>query len=226
MKFLSFIAISLAFAGFVPSAQAENWCNPAKAPTINVRTSTDRIGYDFSKTEKQLNGFNVTTVNPYGNNIITDVGGLMKGGIQTEQKMSFGTLTNPNTRQICFWHDSIDILLHIMPTIYIAAEFPPNSCMHDAIMGHEQKHIQVDREIVNKYAALIGQAFQDDVSRYWVFGPVPLSNREAALSQIKARMQNILKQYTNQMATERKTRQQQIDNLAEYERVNKSCGRR
>lgn len=226
MKILPFVILTLIINGFMRPAQAaENWCNPTKAPSISIRTSTDQISYDFSLSEKQLNGFNITTVSPYASNIITDVGGLMKGGIETQQRMSFGTMTNQTKGEICFWHDSIDILIHIKPTIYIANEFPRGSCMHNAIMGHEQKHIQVDREMVNKYAALIGQAFQADVAQYRVFGPVPLSNQEAALSQIRTRMQSMLKQYTNQMSTERKARQQQIDNLSEYERVNKSCKR-
>ncbi len=225
MKLWLSIILPLAFLGVQQSAQADNWCNPPTAPSINIRTSTDQIGYDFSKSEKQLNNFNITTVNPYASNVITDVGGLMKGGIETQQKMSFGTMTNGRTNQMCFWHDSIDILLHIKPTIFIANEFPPGTCMHDSIMGHEQKHIQVDREIVNKYAAIIGEAFQNDVRQYRVFGPFPVSNQQAALEQVKTRLQNLLRYYTNQMSAERKTRQQQIDNLAEYERVNKSCKR-
>lgn len=225
MKLLPLVILTLAVCGVSQSARAENWCKATKAPSITIRTSTDQINYDFSRSEKQLNNFSITTVSPYASNIITDVGGLMKGGIETQQRMSFGTLTNSQSRQICIWHDSIDVMLHIKPTIYIANEFPPGTCMHDSIMGHEQKHIQVDREIVNKYAALIGQALRNDVAQYAVFGPFPVSNQQAALEQIKSRMQNILRQYTNQMSAERKSRQQQIDNLSEYERVNKSCKR-
>jgi hypothetical protein len=225
MKLSTFVILTMLFCGFSRPAQADNWCTPNKAPTINIKTSTDQISYDFSRSEKQLNNFDISTVSPYGNNVITDVGGLMKGGIETQQRMSFETMTNQRTQQVCFWHDTIEVMLHIKPTIFIASEFPQGSCMHNSIMGHEQKHIQVDREIVNKYAALIGQAFQNDVSQYRVFGPFPTSNQDAALEQVKTRMQNILRQYTDQMSTERKSRQQQIDNLGEYERVNKSCKR-
>lgn len=225
MKLSTFVILTMAFCGLSRSAQADNWCNPTKAPTINIKTSTDQISYDFSRSEKQLNNFDISTVSPYGNNVITDVGGLMKGGIETQQRMSFQTMTNQRTQQVCFWHDTIEVMLHIKPTIFIANEFPQGSCMHNSIMGHEQKHIQVDREIVNKYAALIGQAFQKDVSQYRVFGPFPASNQNAALEQVKTRMQTILRQYTDQMSAERKARQQQVDNLGEYERVNKSCKR-
>ncbi len=204
-------------------AADKNWCAPNSAPIINVHTSTDQVFYNFTLSEKQLNGFSVSTVNPYASNIITDVGGLMKGGIQTQQKMSFGTMTNPNVGQVCYWHSDMDIYLHIKPTIYVASDFPKGSCMHAAILEHEHKHVIVDREIVNKYAALIGQALREDIHRYRIFGPVPISQEQALAAQMKQRMQTILTSYTTQMATERRKRQQQIDSLSEYERVNNLC---
>lgn len=223
MKFLNFALLNIFLCAGIPNAFADNWCSPQKAPTISIRTSTDQITYDFSKSEKQLNNFNISTVSPYASNVITDVGGLMKGGIETQQRMSFGTILNPNTQQVCIWHDNLDVLIHIKPTIYIASEFPQGTCMHNSIMGHEQKHITVDREIVNKYAGLIGQAFHDDIAKYRLFGPVPASQQEATLKMIKQRMNAILTNYTTQMSNERKKRQQAVDNLQEYERVNKSC---
>lgn len=207
----------------VPEASAKSWCTPTKTPTINIRASTDQISYDFSLSEKQLNRFNISTVNPYGDNVITDVGGLMKGGIKTQQKMTFGTLTNRQTGQMCMWYDMVDVLIHIQPTIYIASEFPRGTCMHKAIMAHEQKHIQVDREIVNKYAALIGKALKNDIYKQAVFGPVPINQQNQLHQTIKGHMQYILQKYISDMSAERKARQQQIDSLPEYERVNHQC---
>ncbi len=206
-----------------PTANAEDWCQPKEAPHINIHTSTDQVSFDFSLSEKQLNKFSVSTVNPYASNIITDVGGLMKGGIEANMQMSFGTMTDRGAGQMCYWHDTIDVSLHIKPTIYIANEFPAGSCMHTAIMEHEQKHVTVDREIVNKYAKLIGEAFQSDITRYRVFGPIPISQGDAMAQQLKHRMESIFKTYTAQMSAERKQRQQQVDNINEYERVNHLC---
>lgn len=205
------------------AALADEWCVPTTAPSITVRPSTDEISYNFSLSEKQLDHFDITTVSPYANNIITDVGGLMKGGIETRQKMNFGILTNQTTGQVCFWHDSIDVLIHIKPTIYVASEFPEGSCMHNAILEHEQKHVTVDREIVNKYAQLIGKALEAEISRYRIYGPVSLSQQPALESQLKTRIQSLIGAYTAQMSEERRNRQQQIDNLEEYERVNHVC---
>jgi len=40
---------------------------------------------------------------------------------------------------------------------------------------------------------------------------------------LKGRLENILKSYSKKMDEERKTRQQAVDSLKEYERVNNLC---
>lgn len=206
-------------------AQADNsnWCTPNTVPEVNIHTSTNDITYDFSKSKKQLDQFSTDTINPYGPEVITDVGGLMKGGIQAAQKMKFGTVTNQRTREICYWYNTIDVNIHIKPTIYIANDYPRGSCMHKAIMAHEEKHIIVDREIVNKYALLVGEALKKEMTTARIYGPVHVTQGAAIESQIKTRMQTILKYYTDQMSAERRSRQQQVDSLSEYERVNNLC---
>ncbi len=226
MKTCLFVLCHLFLLSSAMSAHAENWCQTPKAPTITVKTSTDHITYNFSLAERQLNKFNVSTVSPYSSNVITDVGGLMKGGIETQQQMSFGTMTNQQTREVCIWHDKIDVLIHIKPTIFVASEFPKGTCMHQSILDHEHKHVVVDREIVNKYASLIGKALHDDIRKYSVYGPVTLSRQQETLETIRKRMQAILSQQTTEMSNERKKRQQAVDSLQEYNRVNASCKRK
>lgn len=218
-----FLIISLISMGFTTTSHAESWCEAKSPPSINIHTSTDDISYNYSLSKKDLDHFEISTVNPYASNVITDVGGLMKGGIETKQNLSFGTMTNYATQEICFWYDKVDIYLHIKPTIYIANDFPRGSCMFNAIMEHEQKHVLVDREIVNKYAATIGNAIQGDIARSRLFGPSPLSQKNEIQSAIGKKVQDLLNQYTTQMSDERRKRQQKIDSLEEYERINHLC---
>jgi hypothetical protein len=222
-----FIPLCIIVLSLIPShqSQAADWCKPSRQPIINIKTSTDNIRYDFTKSEDSLNKFDISTVNPYGDDVITDVGGLMKGGIKTQHRISFETMTNPRTREVCIWHDKIEVSLHIQPTIYIASEFPQGTCMHNAILEHEYKHITVDREIVNKYAKLIGDSVREDINRYRIFGPVPISQESATLEMVKKRIELIMTHYTNHMSAERKQRQQAVDTVEEYNRVNSMCGR-
>lgn len=224
--FAVFVLSGAVISGFVPAAGAfaqSSWCQMNKAPVVNIRASTDKISYNFTTSEKSLNGFDVDTVNPYGKNVITDVGGLMKGGIETSQSMRFSTLTNPRLKEVCYWYDTVDVNIHINPTIYIASEFPERSCMHKAIMEHEQKHVTVDREMVNKYAQLIGNAIKAETDRQPIYGPVPLAQEKAIEEAIKGKMKSIVTSLTAQMDEERRVRQQAVDNLSEYQRVNSLC---
>lgn len=199
------------------------WCKASRAPRVHIDTSTDQISWDFTKSEKQLNKFEIDTVNPYGSNVITDVGGLMQGGIELKESMRLSTLTHKGLNQICYWYDTITVSLHIKPTIFIAKEFPRNTCRHNAIKQHELTHVKVDREIVNKYASLIGKAMQQELDRQFVYGPYMVSQSGQVEAYLKGRIENILKSYSKKMDEERKTRQQAVDSLKEYERVNNLC---
>ncbi|HNQ92339.1 MAG TPA: hypothetical protein PKI93_05340 [Alphaproteobacteria bacterium] len=216
-------AAVFAMGGVSASSFAENWCKSVQAPQIHIKTSTDSVSYNFSLSEKALNGFSIDTVNPYGGNVITDVGGLMKGGIVVSQSMRYGTMTNTRTNEVCYWYTDIDISLHINPTIYIASEFPHGTCKHNAIMQHEQQHVMIDRQIVNKFAPLIGQAVKNEVRRQTTFGPISTSRQAELEAYLKSNMQTIVNRQTDIMNAERKQRQQALDNLQEYERVNHVC---
>ena len=223
------VAVVGAVLGIAQPAYAERerpeyyWCKPDRGPKIDVKTSTDQVNWDYSKSEKDLNRFKIDTVNPYGNNIITDVGGLMQGGIELAERMSFRNITNNRMGQVCYWFDTVTVTLHIKPTIFIASEFPQGTCKHNAIRDHELKHIQVDREIVNKYAALIGKAVKDELDRQAVYGPYKVAQAKEVEKYMTGRLESVLKYYSAMMSDERKRRQQVVDSLNEYESVNKAC---
>ena len=221
------LLIGVLITGAVRQARADlglnAWCKADKAARIQIKTSTDQVFWDYTKSEKQLNSFNIDTVNPYGKSVITDVGGLMQGGIELKETMRFKTLTHNRLNQICYWYDTVAISLHIRPTIYIAKEFPQGTCKHNAIREHELKHINIDREIVNKYASLIGAGVKKELDRQYLFGPYSVSQSKEVETYMKARLENVLRYYSNMMDDERKRRQQLADSLHEYERVNHVC---
>jgi len=203
-----------------------NWCQPKTTPAVSIMSDTNRITWVYNKSSKVLNKSQIDTVNPYGNSVITDVGGLMHGGIKMDEKMEFGTLTNSGTGETCIYYNKIDVGFHIFPTIYIASEYPQNSCMFNAIRAHELKHINVDRDIVNRYAKGVGQAIQAEIKRQYIYGPAPTADKVALQMTIKQRMEGIMKVYSDAMDAERRKRQQDVDNLQEYERVNHLCDKR
>lgn len=227
MRFLSWsVGALVAVLGLPllsPLAHADLACQPKSAPKINVRTSTTPVAYDFSKYEKDLNGFSVDTINPYGEGVSTDVGGLMRGGITVSHTVKYETSTDRLTRQMCYYYSQIDIVIHINPTVYVAREFPQGSCKHNAILQHENQHVIIDREVVNKYAQIIGQKVLADINRQSMFGPIQASGHAAMETYIADHMKQLVSTYTDQMNAERRQRQQAHDSMAEYERVNNMC---
>ncbi len=220
-----FLTTLVGFLSWVTPAQAEKheWCKPSGSPKIQVKTSTDDIRWDYSKSEKELNKYKIDTINPYGKGVITDVGGLMQGGIMMQEQMRYSTLTRSSVGQVCYWYDNVVVTLHIQPTIFIAREFARGTCKHEAIREHELKHVAVDREIVNKYANLLGKAVQEIVNRKTIYGPYKVSQAKEVETFMNQQLAVALKRYSREMDEERKQRQQLVDSLAEYERVNKMC---
>ncbi len=206
-------------------AAKEPWCKADTAPQIKISASANTLKYNFRLNEKQLGGFKIDTKSPYAKHVITDVGGLMQGGIEMRQSMRYKSLTNPRYKQTCMWYDSIEVKITFDPTVYIASEFPQGTCRHNAIMQHEMKHVQVDRQMVNKYADLIGKAIKKEIDTKPMYGPVPESQKAAMQQTMNHRMEQIMRSYSNIMDAERSLLQQQIDSIEEYERVDNVCPR-
>jgi hypothetical protein len=223
MKHIPILFFCILLTVFSSDAEAGAWCRPERAPVISVKTSSDDIRFDNSKSFLQLRQFDVDTINPYGKKADTKIGGLMQGGIQLEQSMRLSTITHQGLRQICAFYDEVNVRLHISPTIYIAKENQRGTCRYNAIKEHEMKHIQVDRDIVNKYADLIGSALRREVNRQSVYGPVSLGRAQEIQVGMRQRLEAVLRAYSDKMDGERRKRQQAIDSLEEYERVRRQC---
>lgn len=209
-------------AGYVMMAGTQarpSWCNPDKAPQIRVVPKMAPIAYDFSKPMAQMNNIHIDTVNPYGNDVHTDTGGVMHGSVQLKASSSYRTTSYQGLS--CAYFEKITISVELTPKIYIAREYPRGGCKHRAVMEHELKHVAVERQIANKYAQIIGNQMVAAIKKYPVFGPVPSSQQTSQHQQMTGLIQNMVSRLSDKMALERKQRQQAVDNINEYNRVNK-----
>lgn len=203
---------------------AEVKCVAKTVPKINVLPSKSRVSYDFTKTKAQLNSVDVDTVSPYGPQHKTNVSGLMSGSIQVKHQVSFMHETYDQLDQGCIYLKSIDVKIHIDPTIFIASEYPKGSCMHNAVLGHERKHVREDQLIVNKYSNIVGKALYSMVkSQEAAFGPYEKARMPFVQQNIQNSLNTIVKKYNQKMNEERQQRQQAIDSLEEYESIGERC---
>lgn len=190
-------------------------------PQVKITVTTTPVKYDNSKTESQLKGFKIDTVNPYGTQVETEVGGLMSGGLQMKSNIQIAWETDK--RSACFWYHTIEVIMHIDPTIYIAKEFSPGSCMYNAVLAHEMKHIETDREVAKYWRPRLQRYLQQQIDRVGVYGPVPAARQVEVRAKMTQLMKTSMEQASQPIDTDRRARQQAIDNRAEYERVNALC---
>ena len=220
-RFLSLILLGLAIVHAPVYAQDE--CPPKPAGKVNIIWGSDNIQYDFTKSQAQMDRMDSDTENPYGRDVKTHVGGLMRGGVSIASRVQVATLTFPRTRKACQWVESMNIDIRIDPKIYIAREHPQGSCRHKAILEHEMKHVFVDREIVKKYIPKMRSFMDKAVAKVGLVGPKDVNDVPKYQQKIIDYMESQLKKISDQLYAERQVKQQGIDTLAEYERVANMC---
>jgi hypothetical protein len=216
--------LTLLVAGFafsVERAEAAFRCAAQPATNIRVILTTNPIKYDNSQSERQLKGHHIDTVNPYGTQAETEVGGLMSGGVQLKSNIQLAWETDRISS--CYWYKTIDVVMNIDPTVYIAREHRPGSCRYNAVLEHEMKHVLTDRIVAKQWRPRIQAYLQQQTARLGVIGPYPANQQAAVRTKMTAFMQKALEIASAPMHEDRKLRQQAIDTRDEYERVNRLC---
>lgn len=198
-------------------------CENRPLPDIDIQRTSNRINYNFTLSKIALQNFDIDTRSPYDNKAHTEIGGLMNGEISIKTNVGFGWNTETRSKQTCYWYDAITVKMHIDPTIYIAKEHRRGGCMHKAILDHEMKHVEVDRDILKKYAKLIDTDLRKATAQVGVIGPVSKKQGEKTRNKMLEIIEKTVSKRADAMYLERRKRQQAIDSLEEYEHVAAQC---
>lgn len=223
-SFLPIFALVMAVAGFSSLAAAGSECDMAPPTQINITPDTNEVTYDYSRSLSTIQQVDIDTVDPYGihSNSITQ--GFMEGQISMKREVEMDFQAVNGGREACLWYKTITVDLHIDPKIVIAREVKRDRCMHDAVKEHENKHVDVDRAVVNKAAQDIGKSLYDTLSKTgFVVGPVPAGEAQAVANQMVQRVMALTQAEYERLGFRRAELQQQVDSLEEYERVRALC---
>ena len=212
---------ALTLAAAQPSA---NPCPFVKTVPINVRPITSDVEFDVSKSLSQIQSTEMDTINPYGFSGVTSVHGYMSANISIKPVIKIGRRFEPRTKAWCLWYDTIDVTLEIDPKIVIAREIHRDPCLRKVTTEHEMKHVNVDRQMVNKYAGLIGKKVYDALAeRGFRSTPVPEQHVKSMNDRMGQVVSQIISIEHNRMQLERLDAQRNVDSLEEYERVSALC---
>ena len=198
-------------------------CEVPQPPRIYIRPETEATYYDHTFSIPELTAKGSDTISPYAAHIETHTGGLTEAAIGMTMAMKFGLKKYPNLQLGCIWYSEITVTLELAPIVYVASDYPRGSCKYREVKLHEDKHVMVDREIVNKYAKRIGAALQRAINDHGARGPHTFERIELIQKDMEDFVGSVLKTEQSLMEEERFRRQQAIDSFEEYERVRKAC---
>lgn len=199
-------------------------CQMPKPAAINVRPAATATQLDYSQTLNQIQNAGIDTINPYGFGTSSHTNGYMKGRITMQPAVTIDYKHLPKYNAVCLWYDTINLDIQVEPTIVIAKEVAQDKCMLEAVKTHELKHVNVDREIVNKYAKTMGRKIFDGLNqRGFLVGPVPQENAQDIVNRMQSTVGQLVELEYKKMEIERAERQQAVDSLEEYKSVSATC---
>ncbi len=106
-------------------------------------------------------------------------------------------------------------------TIYIPAEFAPQSCAYNAIYAHEAKHVAVDKAVLMEYLPMLQQRIEQTVA---AIPPIQAGDTTAVQAELKAKIEQIMEAEMRAFSAARGRAQAQVDSVEEYAMVSQSCG--
>ena len=224
------LKLSLAvFIAMTPFSNAYSCEITPPPPEINVRIFEEKTTFDTDKTKNELTKIKssspiysaYTQENMHGKLI----GGMMVDALRMDHEINSKQYHVNKNGYSCFQIDKINIDIHLSPKIYIAKEFVKNDCWFNHILSHELQHLDIDRDIADKYRRIINNALKISLSntdRYWS-GPV----KEADIIDIKERKKSfintILRISFDKIKEERAARQSAIDKREDEHPTSSSC---
>ena len=208
-----------------PARAADSLCGHPARPAIDVTVISAPVAFDTKRTKEELALLEINTASPWPQAYHTIVGGVMQGKISADHKISFNRASDKADGTGCVWFNKIEVTLRIDPKIYIAGELRNNSCWFRAVFAHEVRHAEEDLALMGKFGTQIngGLHLAFNTPADYSSGNVPLVVIDALQKRMEGDVTQILNVMLEMMMRERAQRQQAIDSLNEYVRINSQC---
>ena len=213
------VAIVIAATGFVASvdgASAAGCRAPRDASDFEVRVDIDtgapNVYNNMSKAE-------LGTANIYGG--LHQILGTTQSGLELRWSISYQVANWKNV--YCVWAASTDVKLSYQQLdVNIASEYAPGSCQYEAVLDHENEHVEVAQRVMQPYAQQIQRALTSveiPTSR----SPTAVNTPEDARAEVEATFKRTLLPVRDQLIRTLKEQQAHVDTPDSYRRTAQRC---
>lgn len=195
--------------------------DPKTAPpvTLTLTPVFDQPGYDFNTPLATVQQLALDTKNSIHESLTL---GLTRYKPFLQFSVPLKGATNTLTGVTCMHLENANVQFGYHDvTVYIAQEITYQSCGFQEVYQHEQKHIDVNWQVLQDYAPLIQSTLQDYLNK---FGVICTPDITQTKQQIDQAFNTMLAEWNEQINTENRRRQQLVDSPEEYKRITDSCG--
>ena len=222
LKSLASIALLLpmlqAFCGAPAFAAAEGSCNGYVPARIDVQVFFDPVDYQYYTPMLAIRKIS-NDGKENGQSEAWPVG-LSTGQIYLKATTDILKMRSGYSQTACTQIKAMRVQFGFKDNkIYVAREFPRRSCPFRQVLEHEEKHKNVDRSILKDYQ----DRLRADFAAFAMEIGVLRGGGGGAERQIDAMLKDRLDKLSQELQSERRARQGQVDSEEEYQRIQDSC---
>jgi hypothetical protein len=216
-----FFAMVSAMAGLPACLEAAaNTCNEYRQAMITVKPIFEDVKYDYQKSMMKIR--QMADEQGEEHHAETWPVGLASGQLYLRVNSSIFKSRTSRDPSTCGQIKSILVELGFLNnTIYVAKELPKRSCPFKTVLGHEERHKDVDRQLLEEYTEKAKEFFQKGADE---IGMIRHPAAAAIDAQVNAYMNDAMEYFSKELEQERKQRQKEVDSPEEYQRVEQACG--
>ena len=184
-------------------------------PKVTITTNFGTLKYDHTKTRRAISRIHLDK----GGKLTS---GKLLNGISTfEHKAGVEFKINKKTLPTgihCYYPTEINITVGsgANPTIYIAKEFPKDSCSYNTTLRHEQTHQHINQAVLEHYIPIIKDRILETIKKYSVAGSRKNIDIEQAQKALQKKYLSAIQSLVEEIRQETAIEQAKLDSEDNY----------
>ena len=216
LRLAVFAMLALALSPLAHAAAASCQANRTEV-RISQKIMPPRI--DLTKTQSQL------TAMRFNDSVASDrrfieLTGLTVAGIAVDQEIRFAS-SGPEGGPSCVWPSVVTVTLSTAPTIYVVASH--GQCLIDIGIEHEQRHVGVNKAIIDRYTAIFRQRVGTMAEAIADDHAPPTNDPQSLRSRMEEKINAMIAVTSDLMYADWTQDQRNVDTVQEYQRISKAC---
>ena len=149
-----------------------------------------------------------------------EVRGLTSNRLERSISLKFEGRSLPGDATLfCYRLVKARVEIRPLSTVYVASEYPPESCAWRAVLEHENRHVTGFTDALWRYRAQVRDAVWTSVWKLGVIGPFRQDEFGGHAEELRARVNDRLAEHDENLLSRDRGLQDKVDNSGEYENV-------